>query len=167
MPATLPMKRVFVVTGGDTTDRYYEEPEALARLREHAADLVRLIDAGDIDVATHVLNVQLYVDEEPDGLFAELVLEYSQNIHGRDDVDGMADVIEHFTLDPDAGFLLVQESRHGGYWLGSYGSVDDAASYIDSEEYAEDWETVGLWELRTGDRYDASPTTTFTKADPA
>lgn len=63
-------------------------------------------------------------------------------------------------------FLLVQRNYRGArqHWLSGHENRGRAASYILGEEYAEDWETIGLYDLDTGWRYDAKVSITWEKS---
>lgn len=60
-------------------------------------------------------------------------------------------------------YVLVEESRYskGDFYLTMHPTLDDAASYHDSQEYPEDWDIRFLVDVKRGWRYTAFTTTAF------
>lgn len=65
-------------------------------------------------------------------------------------------------------WLLIEENTHDSrdYWHTRHDSPEAAAEYHDGQEYGEDWEIVGLWDLNMGTQYEAETRTTFTPVVP-
>jgi hypothetical protein len=73
--------------------------------------------------------------------------------------DGGADEL---TATPNRFCLVERNYRYGrGYWVTTWDTADLAGRYVTGQEYAEDWETIILVDLDTGDRYEASLTLTW------
>lgn len=85
-------------------------------------------------------------DEVPATPFDELIAEYIDNLHG---IGGGADEI-----DRALPYLLVEENVRGGYWLTSHESVESAVTTHDGDEYAHEWEIVGIFDQVTGNEVD-------------
>jgi hypothetical protein len=108
-------------------------------------------------------------DELPAQRLRDLIGEYGESIHGQamDPEDLWPAVFGEGATEETAGgepvepFVLVQENVRGGYWLSAHASPAEAAGYIDGEEYAHEWETVELVDLRTGGELSATSATTF------
>lgn len=78
---------------------------------------------------------------------------------GTDQIDLAAGL---FGADPLPRYLLIQRNDcHGGRYVTPVDSPEDAAHAIAYDEYAEEWETLALVDLDTGNELSATTTTTF------
>lgn len=91
----------------------------------------------------------------------------------------LLDLIEQFPpIDPDytmslldgteyPKFLLIETSRYDGtFWLTAWDTPDDAASYHDCQDYPEDFNIHGLYDLDTGALFKVTSTTTVFATEP-
>ena len=61
-------------------------------------------------------------------------------------------------------FLLVEKSRYDAlHFLSAHDSPEQAAEYVDGQEYPDDWKIVTLVDLDTGDAFAAEARTHFTR----
>jgi hypothetical protein len=64
------------------------------------------------------------------------------------------------SLNPDAAYLLVEESPLSGYWLTTHDSLHEAGEYFANQEDGS-WQAKQLVDLRTGEAYAAVITVTW------
>lgn len=93
-------------------------------------------------------------------LFDQLVADYTGKDNGNHSPD-------EWPLNRNSRYLLVEENRTlKGFWLSSHDSPETAADYHDSQERVANWPVLVLVDLRTGDRYQAVPSTSWLQVDP-
>jgi hypothetical protein len=81
-----------------------------------------------------------------------------------DDPDDLSGVTEEIATAELRPFLLVEKNVRGcnpPTWYSTHDSPAEAGAYYVGQEYREDWEPVGLWDLDTGERFDPVVGMTF------
>lgn len=127
--------------GNRTTHRFDDIVEADRSLIGHVATLSdagymgRLNEDGEFGG-----RLTWYVDEVvPLTYFDELVSEYSA-LHGGQSLDEQE-------ISRGDRYLLVEENTRGGYWLTTGDDANALLADHVNQEYADDWELVGVFDL--------------------
>jgi hypothetical protein len=91
-------------------------------------------------------------DTMPETPLDNLLNLYGQNLTAGSDLD---------SVDRSAPFLLVEESRFGGYSFSSGNSAQHLAQYHFDQEYAEEWKIIGIFDTATGEQVHGTTTVEF------
>ena len=144
-------KTVYKVCTADSEQTFDSRSQAADHVVEQLHNAAAALQAnGDTDLHG---AVSWSTEQVPAGHLDELLSIYS---------DG--EVNPDWELDRTCRYLLVERSRYdGSHWLSSHASMANAADYHDGQEYPEDWNIVGLYDLETGRKLDAHQVTRFEK----
>lgn len=74
-----------------------------------------------------------------------------------DDPDYLSNVTEDIAMNELRPFLLAENNVRGcnpPHWYSTHDTPAEAGAYHVTQEYREDWDVIGLWNLDTGERFD-------------
>lgn len=129
----------------DGEQQLFDDPET-AVAAVHAALAVASVDPDNFSG-----RITWDIEDVPATPFDELLDEYIHELHDEGGIDGVE------RGDP---FLLVEENMRGGYWLSTGMDPTELATSHMNQEYAEEWELIGIFNTATGEAVHGEVSTT-------
>lgn len=122
-------------------------------------------DPDDDDLRVHSresLEAETYgLAEELEGLYKDRRNAWAEVV-AANEYDARDDSLTSLEIDGKKRFVLVERSRYdGSFYCTDHSSKEDAASYHDNQESADDWTILALHDLDTGEVCEGETHTTF------